>query len=814
VEGELLSYVYEQKDWVPILQDVPFGLEDTLYSDQDARAEIVFPNSTWIRIGGNTQIQAIALDEDVTEIDVASGIARFYNRGSQGVIKATTPFGFVLAPAGSMFDLYVGDESVEVIALRESVDFVHATGQSRYEVQSGSSSLVADNRVVAAGQGMVDAEFDDWNGQRDSLWAKRLEVKGDSIRYLPPQMRDDAYELEENGRWDRVQYQGEYRNLWRPTRVGPEWRPYTYGRWTSYYGDQCWVPSEPFGYTTHHYGNWVFIDRWYWAPPVASVNVIVGRPWTVGYGWYPGRVSWLYSDTNVGWVPLAPYEPYYANRYWGPSSVAVATMNLAASVINLVALSNLDHAVFVGRRDFWGVNNYHTHVVKNINKTTIINNYYGSPVVDRRVIRDFDDRRDRFHYVNRDVKFKPHRSVVERIDRNQRLAVRQERIEAQALLRDTRNVRRGDVDRGVKMERPRVTNRLVSADSVDRPASELKFQQRELKRQEREQRAVDQRVLRQQQQLERREGSERTRPERPSRDTPDQRRIERDERLQQQQERRQMREEREQTRPERPDADQRQQQREERQRQLEERRQLREQTRPERPDTDQRQQQREERQRQLEERRQLREQTRPERPDTDQRQQQREERQRQLEERRQPRQDREQTRPERPDTDQQRQMREERQRQQREQQQQQTERQQQEQRRQQQQQQQRQQREQEQQLRQQQQMERQQQEQRRQMRDDRQQQQQQRQQREQEQQLRQQQQQQQRQQREQEQQLRQQQQMERQQQQQERRQMRDDRQQQLQQQQQRQQREKEQQQQNRRRPKGQEEQPQEGAQTQ
>ena len=212
VEGELLSYVYEKKDWVPILQDVPFGLEDSLYSDQDAKAEIVFPNSTWIRIGGSTQIQAIALDADVTEIDVASGIARFYKRGSQGVIKATTPFGFVLAPAGSMFDLYVGDESVEVIALRESVDFVHAASQSRYEVQSGSSSLVADNRVVAAGQGLVDAEFDDWNGQRDSLWAKRLEVKGDSIRYLPPQMYDDAHEFEENGRWERVQYQGEYRN--------------------------------------------------------------------------------------------------------------------------------------------------------------------------------------------------------------------------------------------------------------------------------------------------------------------------------------------------------------------------------------------------------------------------------------------------------------------------------------------------------------------------------------------------------------------------------------------------------------------------
>ncbi len=542
IEGELLRYVPEEKDWVPILPDVPFGLEDSLYSDQDARAEIVFPNSTWVRIGGNTQIQAIALDEDVTEVDVASGIARFYNRGSQGVIKATTPFGYVLAPAGSMFDLYVGDESLEVIALKDSVELIHSQDEARYEVQTGSSSLLVDARSAAAGQGMVDAEFDDWNGQRDSLWARRLEVKGDSTRYLPPELNDDAYQFEENGRWERVQYEGEFRELWRPTTVGPEWAPYTNGRWTTYYGDQCWVPSEPFGYTTHHYGNWVFIDScrcWYWAPPVAA-PVGVARPWTVSYGWYPGRVSWIYSDANVGWAPLAPYEPYYSNTYWGPASVAVATLSLATAAVNLATLHHLDHAVFVGHRNFWGVDNYHGHFVRNINRTTIINNYYGSTVVDRRVLRDFDRRRDRFNFVNREVRFKPHRSVVERIDRNRRLAVRQERIEARQLMREARGVREGRLDRSSRVERPRVSNRLVSADRVDRPASEVKFEQRELKRQERQQRAVDQGVLRQQK-----------------------REDQQLQRQQQQQERRQLRDDQQRTRPERPDAEQRRQLREE-----------------------------------------------------------------------------------------------------------------------------------------------------------------------------------------------------------------------------------------------------------
>ncbi len=680
IEGEILRYVYEEKDWVPILQDVPFGLEDTLYSDQDAKAEIIFPNGTWIRIGGNTQVQAITLDDDVTEIDVASGIARFYNRGTQGVIQATTPFGYVLAPAGTMFDLYVGDESAEVIALKGTVDFVHSRNESRYEVQSGSSSLIVDDRTVGAGQGLVDAGFDDWNAQRDSLWAKRLEIKGDSTRYLPPQLHDDAYELEENGRWERVQYEGEYRQLWRPTRVGPEWAPYTNGRWTTYYGDQCWVPSEPFGYTTHHYGSWVFIDScrcWYWAPPVVT-PIVVARPWTVGYGWYPGRVSWIYGADNVGWVPLAPYEPYYATRYWGPTSVVVASLNLATAVVNLATLHNLDHAYFVRRHDFWGVDNYHRYGVRNINRTTIINNYYGSPVVDRRVIRDIDSRRDRFNFVNREVNFKPHRTVVERIDRNQRLAARQERLEAQALLRNTRNVRQGSLDRSVKVERPRVTNRLVSRDNVNKPASEVRFEQRELKRQERQQRAVDQRVLQRQQQQdrlqqreerqqqqrderlqrredqqqqrelrqqelqERREGRERVRPERPSREDMDQRRQQREEqqqlrqqeRQQQLEERRQPREDRQQTRPERPDAEQRQQQLQERQQRQQQEREQQQQL--------QRQQQQERQQQQLQERQQRQQQEREQQQQQLQRQQQQQERQQQQLQRQQEMQQRQQ----------------------------------------------------------------------------------------------------------------------------------------------------------------------------
>jgi len=45
-------------------------------------AELIVPNGAWIRIGNSTQIQFITLDTDLAEMDVASGVARFYNKSS------------------------------------------------------------------------------------------------------------------------------------------------------------------------------------------------------------------------------------------------------------------------------------------------------------------------------------------------------------------------------------------------------------------------------------------------------------------------------------------------------------------------------------------------------------------------------------------------------------------------------------------------------------------------------------------------------------------------------------------------------------
>jgi len=276
VEGKLLRYIDEENDWVLTVKDSPFGLEDALYSGEKARAEFIMPNRTWLRIGPNTQLQLIALNRETTTIDVASGLARLYNKSEDTLIKVTTPFGYVVAPDGAAFDLYVGDESLEVIALSGDVEFVHDGTKAKYHVKEGSSSIIADEVETARGNGAVDAEWDDWNAERDEVWEDRLRQSEYSAGFLPAALQEESHVLEENGRWERIRYEGEYRDMWRPTRVESGWRPFTAGRWTVYYGDNCWIPDEPFGYVTHHYGSWVYVESfagWYWMPPVARFRL-------------------------------------------------------------------------------------------------------------------------------------------------------------------------------------------------------------------------------------------------------------------------------------------------------------------------------------------------------------------------------------------------------------------------------------------------------------------------------------------------------------------------------------------------------------
>jgi hypothetical protein len=486
VEGQLMRYVTEEKDWVVTVKDAPFGVNDALYSGTHGRAEFMMPNNTRIRIDADTQIHLLALTEDLTEIDIASGVARFYNRSSDGVMKATTPFGYVMAPENTSFDLYVGDESVEVVALKGRVHFVHDRAKRKFEVIAGSSSILADSQQVTTGEGRVDPHWAAWNRNRESLWAKRMRMKGESARYLPAPLHDDAYVLEEYGRWERVYYDGGYHHLWRPVHVAVGWAPFTSGRWTVWYCENTWIPYEPFGYLTHHYGSWVFAGSfWYWAPPFTQVRIHVGppRPYA-GFYWYPGRVAWIHFGVYVGWVPLAPWEPYYCYRPWGPRAIVVNNFNITHINVKVNKYRNYKRAVIVRRNNLYNVESYKKVRIRNKNHITIANNFRLAPVVNDRVIRDYSKIKKKHNFTNAKVTQKPHPSVMSRIEKNHLAASARSSFKAKKILHDIRDISSGGISKDAGIKQPKRKQRLVPEDPTNRNGKQAKFQDREINRKE------------------------------------------------------------------------------------------------------------------------------------------------------------------------------------------------------------------------------------------------------------------------------------------------------------------------------------------
>lgn len=586
VDGSLLCYVPESKDWEAAVQDAPFGLDDVLYSDENTKAELSMPNKMRARIGSSTQIQMIALTGDLTSLDVATGTARFINDSDHGMFRVSTPFGYAVSEGSSTYDLVVGDDSVEVISVKGSVDFVQKTGEVRYTLNATEQPLISDGtRTTTSEGGTTYADWNAWNDSRDKQWQQRFATAGESIKHLPDGLQDEAPVLDEHGKWERVRYKGEYRDFWRPTQVAADYEPFTDGRWTVYHGDNVWMPDEPFGYVTHHYGGWVHIGTpgyWYWMPPVPYVDYLRRPSLTVAFSWFPGRVVWTFSSAHIGWIPLTPFETYYAHRYWGPRTTVVR--NLRRYHLRLRRFHHFRRAVIIDRRLLYDVHNYRPHLIRGIRRAELLRRYRAAPVLSSRILPGYNSLRHRYSFRNVEVTRLPALRVQERIERNRRLALRTNIADRRAVERQLRRTRRGELARDIRLNRPSVTSRLVTREELQR-SRQANVRQRQRLRQERSEAVLEQREARQrriqqqraarqqriQQQRARSQRIERQRRE--SRQRLQQQRRERREALRQQRESRQRRIQQQRTRSQRIER-QRRESRQKLQRQRAERREV------------------------------------------------------------------------------------------------------------------------------------------------------------------------------------------------------------------------------------------------
>ena len=418
VEGLMFRYDPASDRWVSTTREAPFGVDDLLRSDPDARAEVLLPNNTWIRMDGDTRLLLTALNPEITEVDLPFGTGRFYNKSDGTELNVTTPFGRISAPPGSAFDLYVGEEGIDIVAVQDSVFFFHNASGRRHEVRENSAAISADMGSVSAMPDNGDPDWTAWNRSMDALWADRMASRGKSTAYLPPELRSEAHALDEHGHWERIHYEGRHYRFWRPTRVSASWSPFSWGAWIVWHGDHVWVPHEPFGWVTHHYGNWIFTaGHWYWAPPVTRIMVQARLPLLhIGFAWYPGRVSWIHSGAHVGWIPLAPYEPYYTHRHWGRRSIVHASYHHRH---RHHVYKHRRHAVVIHRSHLYRSNNYRHARIRGISHTVLHKKYRTARVLDRKVLKDHrrHEKHDRFHRKHRSDHHGPSKEFRHKRDR-------------------------------------------------------------------------------------------------------------------------------------------------------------------------------------------------------------------------------------------------------------------------------------------------------------------------------------------------------------------------------------------------------------
>jgi hypothetical protein len=141
--------------------------------------------------------------------------------------------------------------------------------------------------------------------------------------------------LEPYGRWERHSRWGE---VWVPTKVARDWRPYTVGRW-AYTDDWGWYwvsdqAEDDWGWITFHYGRWVF-DR------------ELGWVWVAGREWSPGWVQWRRGTQYLGWAPLPPDEVVVEYRDEPDVWIFVRSQDFVAPRLVSVILPARQQDVFI-----------------------------------------------------------------------------------------------------------------------------------------------------------------------------------------------------------------------------------------------------------------------------------------------------------------------------------------------------------------------------------------------------------------------------------------------------------------------------------
>ena len=287
----------------------PVMVGDAIITGQQSRAEIQFDATNMIRLGATAEVRLSELEFHRYMLQIAGGTITFrVVRNNDASIELSTP-SVALRPAHrGVYRVSIRpDGSSEIIVRQGDIDVYTSKGSEH--LRAGQAMLV---------RGETDPEFQIFNAPPEDEWDRWNAGRDQTLERssVYQHVNPDIYGAEDmdgNGRWVNNQTYGE---VWTPA-VTQDWAPYRNGRWVweDYYG-WTWVSYDSWGWAPYHYGRW-FWDTgygWCWWPG-ARTGHHYWRPALVGFFGFGGGVGAGFGFGHVGWVPLAPYEPFHP--WWG-----------------------------------------------------------------------------------------------------------------------------------------------------------------------------------------------------------------------------------------------------------------------------------------------------------------------------------------------------------------------------------------------------------------------------------------------------------------------------------------------------------------
>ncbi len=310
VNGEVSVRRGDSGDWVTAAINAPMMVGDRISAGPRSRAEVQFDPANLIRIGANAEVRLAQLDYGRYNIQVAHGTVMFrVLRESPAQVEVDTPTISIRPAHAGSYRIYVQDDGETELTVRAG-DVEVYTPRGSQTVQAGQTMLVRGDpndpefRIVPA---IANDEWDRWNAQRD----RELE-RSRSYRNVPQGVYGTE-DLDNYGRWVDVP---EYGQVWAPT-VAPDWAPYHYGSWAwqDWYG-WTWISYDPWGWAPYHWGRWFYSNPYGWCWWPGGFGMHYWSPGLVAFfGFGGGGAGFGFGFGSVGWVPLAPFEPFHP--WWG-----------------------------------------------------------------------------------------------------------------------------------------------------------------------------------------------------------------------------------------------------------------------------------------------------------------------------------------------------------------------------------------------------------------------------------------------------------------------------------------------------------------